>query len=240
MIPLKKIDITKVLFLDIETVPQFANHSELPELLSELWSIKALKLAKNGELPEEIYSKAGIFAEFGKIVCISVGVCFYRDNVLKCRIKSFAGYDEAVLLNDFVTLLNDFYKTDDNFLCAHNGKEFDFPFLARRMVVNRIDIPLALDVRGAKPWETPFIDTMDLWRFGDYKSYTSLKLLTTILGIPSPKDDIDGSMVCNVYWKEKDLQRIEKYCRKDVWAIINLFLRYANKEIVSEDNIENV
>lgn len=240
MIPLKKIDITKVLFLDIETVPLFANHSEMSESLADLWSIKAQKLAKENESPADIYSKAGIFAEFGKIVCISVGICYYKNNEIKCRLKSFTNDDESIVLNDFVKLLNDFYKSEEHYLCAHNGKEFDFPFLARRMIVNRIDIPQALDVRGAKPWETPFIDTMDLWRFGDYKAYTSLKLLTAILDIPSPKDDIDGSMVCDVYWKEKNLTRIETYCRKDVWAIVNLFLRYQNKDIIPESNIDNV
>ncbi|HRZ42305.1 MAG TPA: 3'-5' exonuclease [Bacteroidales bacterium] len=228
-----KIDVGNILFLDIETVPQHPAYGEMPERLRVLWDHKAERLQPaGGELtPEELYDKAGIYAEFGKIICISVGIVV--DGYL--RLKSFAGDDERELLQKFSQLLRQ--KFNKAHLCAHNGKEFDFPFLCRRMLVNGIPLPDILDIAGKKPWEINHLDTMELWKFGDYKHYTSLELLAAIFGIPTPKDDIKGSDVSRVYWQEKDLQRIVTYCQKDVATIVQLYLRYNCMELIPEERI---
>ncbi len=223
-----------VLFLDIETVPQYHEYEQLPDNLKKLWAIKAAKQPPPGTVSaEEFYERAGIFAEFGKIICISVGLI--NDGTL--RIKSFSGKNEVELLNDFANLLNTRFNKPEFLLCAHNGKEFDFPYIARRMLVNGIKIPLLLDTAGRKPWEVQHLDTMELWKFGDYKNYTSLALLTAIFDIPTPKDDIDGSQVAGVYWKEDNLSRIVEYCQKDVIAIVQLFLKYKCESIIPDDRI---
>lgn len=227
-----------ILFLDIETVPQHANFSEVPEGLKTLWEKKAAKIADNNQNPEEIYNRAGIYAEFGKIICISVGLIVNKSGQPFFRVKSFAGHNEAELLLEFADMLEKFAAKPQANLCAHNGKEFDFPYIARRMLVNGINIPSILDVAGKKPWEVRFLDTMELWKFGDYKHYTSLNLLTQIFNIPTPKDDIDGSQVADVYYRENDLDRIVTYCEKDVLAVAQLFLRYKNQPLIPPANIE--
>ena len=234
---LTNINLEKILFLDIETVAQKATFSELDNDFKKHWERKASFLSKDEETPEEIYDKAGIYAEFGKIVCISVGFIKIENDIKKLRIRSYANDDEKELLTDFFDLLTNYYSDRDHLLCAHNGKEFDFPYIARRGLVNQLTIPPILDIAGKKPWEVAHLDTLQLWKFGDYKNYTSLNLLTTIFNIPTPKDDIDGSMVNEVYWKEKDLARIAIYCQKDVVAVTQLFLRYRNENLIEEDNI---
>jgi len=232
-------DLSRMLFLDIETVSQKASFSELSERMQALWNKKADMIRKSGEeelTPADLYGRAGIYSEFGKIVCISVG--FIKDD--KLRIKSFYGHDEAKLLNEFADLLNNHYNGIGCALCAHNGKEFDFPYIARRMVINGIELPKILDVAGRKPWETSFIDTMELWKFGDYKNYTSLELLCAILDIPTPKDDINGSQVGEVYWKENDVERIKTYCQKDVISVAQIMRRYAYQPLLTDENIEYI
>ena len=230
------IDFSKILFLDIETVSQKKSYDQLSERMQKLWSHKAEQLNRdNTELtPADIYDRAGIYAEFGKIVCISVG--FFNEQ--RFRLKSFYGHDEKALLNDFANMLNRCYSAPDAQLCAHNGKEFDFPYIARRMLVNGIQIPKILQVAGKKPWETNFIDTMELWKFGDYKTFTSLDLLCAILDIPTPKDDINGSEVGHVYWQENDIERIKTYCQKDVLAIAQLMRRYNYLSLIPEDCVD--
>ena len=230
------IDFSKILFLDIETVSQKKSYDQLSERMQKLWSHKAEQLNRdNTELtPADIYDRAGIYAEFGKIVCISVG--FFNEQ--RFRLKSFYGHDEKALLNDFANMLNRYYSAPDAQLCAHNGKEFDFPYIARRMLVNGIQIPNILQVAGKKPWETNFIDTMELWKFGDYKTFTSLDLLCAILDIPTPKDDINGSEVGRVYWQENDIERIKTYCQKDVLAIAQLMRRYNYLSLIPEDCVD--
>jgi uncharacterized protein YprB with RNaseH-like and TPR domain len=231
---MEKINSEHILFLDIETIGAVESYHLLDPKMKLFWDRKADKIKKEpDDSPEKSYSMAGIFAEFGKIVCISVG--FLRDGTL--RIKSFANDDEATLLQDFAALLNTYFNKRHHRLCAHNGKEFDFPYLCRRMLINAIPLPPLLDAAGKKPWETAFLDTMEMWKFGDYKHYTSLDLLATIFGIPSPKDDIDGSMVHQIYWETNDLQRIVKYCEKDVLAIVQLYRRYNGLELLTEDKI---
>jgi len=227
-----------ILFLDIETVPQYARFDELPKPAQELWEKKASYLLKPGETARQYYSRAGIYAEFGKIVCISIGGIQTKNKQHQARLKSFFGDNECDLLEAFGVLLDDLTKRKPRLkLCAHNGKEFDFPYIARRMLVNQLKVPQKLAVAGKKPWEVDFLDTMELWRFGDYKHYTSLNLLAYIFGIPTPKDDIDGSMVGTVYHKEHDLSRIVTYCEKDVLTIIQLFLKYRRLPLLETEAV---
>lgn len=224
-----------ILFLDIETVPQFASYEEVPGKFKAFWDHKTERIKQSeNDTPETLYQRAGIYSEFGRIICISVG--FFNGN--RFRLKSFASHIENLLLNDFAAMLNkDFFKTNW-LLCAHNGKEFDFPYIARRMLINRIKLPALFDMAGRKPWEIPHLDTMDLWRFGDYKNYTSLELLANVFGIPTPKDDISGSDVARVYWQENDLERIVRYCEKDVVTIARLFQCYRGEEMINDEMIE--
>lgn len=171
--------------------------------------------------------------QFGKVICISTG--FIHDDAF--RIKSFFGDDEKQLLNEFGQMLNRHYSKPHHLLCGHNAKEFDFPYIARRMLINGLELPKILKLYGKKPWEIQHLDTMDLWRFGDYKNYTSLNLLTSIFGIPSPKDDLDGSMVGDTYWKEKDLPRIVTYCQKDTLAVAQLLLRLMGRPLINPDDV---
>jgi uncharacterized protein YprB with RNaseH-like and TPR domain len=229
-----------ILFLDIETVPQFSSYNELPADWKQLWDTKSTSLAKyhEGQNNESLYPRAGIYAEFGKIVCISCGVLQGNGDQRKIIIKSFSGDDEKLLLQQFNDMLNKWAAGEQKFLCAHNGKEFDFPYLCRRMIINNLPIPPMLNISGKKPWEVNHFDTLELWKFGDYKSFTSLNLLAHTLGIKTPKDDIDGSMVWEVYWKEKNLQRIVTYCQKDVVTVAQILLRMNGEPLIKEDNIE--
>jgi predicted PolB exonuclease-like 3'-5' exonuclease len=234
---LGKINLEKVLFLDIETVAQQPEFSQLDADFKAHWEKKANFIGAADETPEDTYGRAGIYAEFGKIVCISVGFIKTENGTKTLRIKSYANDDEAILIKEFFELLNNHYNHREALLCAHNGKEFDFPYIARRALVNGITIPDILDLAGKKPWEINHLDTLQLWKFGDYKHYTSLSLLTTIFNIPTPKDDIDGSMVNEVYWKDKDLKRIAVYCEKDVIALTQLLLRFRNENLIEQENI---
>jgi len=238
-------NLKRTLFLDIETVSSFKNFNELPENMADLWKYKTRQFFKDPQDdigPEDWYnSKAGIFAEFAKVVCISVGYFLFEGNeISKFKVKSFANDDEVIVLTDFMNLLKTYYNDPKtSFICGHNIKEFDIPFLCRRMVINGIEFPTLLDISGKKPWETAhLLDTMDMWRFGDYKNYTSLNLLSATLGIPSPKDDIDGSMVGHVYWQENDLERISLYCQKDVVTVAQVLLKFAGLPLIENEKIE--
>jgi uncharacterized protein YprB with RNaseH-like and TPR domain len=189
---------------------------------------------------EDFYERAGIWAEFGKIICISVAYFTNNKNERNLRVTSFSGDHEKQILLDFKQLLDTHFNKSYHVLCAHNGKEFDFPYIARRMIVHQIELPSKLNLFGKKPWEIPHIDTMELWKFGDYKHFTSLKLLTSILGIPSPKDDISGSEVASVYYKENNMQRIVSYCEKDTIAVAQLLLRFNNEPILEELKIVHI
>jgi uncharacterized protein YprB with RNaseH-like and TPR domain len=235
-----KVNFENILFLDIETVPEVENFDELSVERQELFALKTQYQRKEEITPEDFYERAGIWAEFGKIVCISVGY-FINFNTAnrKFRVTSFYG-DEVKILKDFKNLLTDHYNKPQHLLCAHNGKEFDFPYIARRMIINFISLPEKLNLFGKKPWEIAHLDTMELWKFGDYKHFTSLKLLTSILDIPSPKDDIDGSQVGFVYYKEKNIDRIITYCEKDTIAVAQLLLRFNNEPLIEELNIIHI
>lgn len=235
---LQKINIEKVLFLDIETVPEVYKFSDLDSTTAGLYETKTKWLQKDGVTVEDTYEKAGVYAEFAKIICISCGIVADKPHGKEIRLKSFSGDDEKQVLLDFAKLLSQHYNSPYHILCGHNAKEFDFPFIARRMLINGIDLPGALDIAGKKPWEIAHIDTMELWKFGDFKHYSSLSLLCHIFKIPTPKDDISGADVARVYYEENDLKRITKYCEKDVIAVIQLFLRFRNEALVEADNIQ--
>lgn len=233
-----QINLENILFVDIETVPFFPSWEQVPEQWRALWTKKAETL-KRGEddTAESIYGRAGIYAEFGKIICISVGFLSYTDGSERFRMKSFSGDDEKILLEEFAALLRKHFNRDVHRLCGHNVKEFDIPFIARRMIINGVQLPSLLSVSGKKPWEIQHLDTMELWKFGDYKSYTSLSLLASALGIPTPKDDIDGSMVYSVYYEEKNLPRIVTYCQKDVFTVLQVLRRFRNEPLLNPDCI---
>lgn len=220
-----------ILFLDIETVPQYKEYDELPESLKKLWNKKALFLKKDDQSAEDVYQKAGIYAEFGKIICISFGIIIGNRNNFKLKIKSIYNNNEFEILSEFKQILISLQKKRQFLLCAHNGKEFDFPYISRRMLVNNIKLPRILDIAGKKPWEVKHLDTLELWKFGDYKHYTSLELLCEIFGINTPKDDISGADVWRIYWLDNDLERIKDYCEKDVFALSSLYLKYRGIDI---------
>jgi 3'-5' exonuclease len=229
-----------ILFIDIETVSQYNSYEQLPEDWKELWDLKAAILNRNKEDLEtssSIYPRASIYAEFGKIICISCGNLYGSGDNRKMILKSFSGDNEKKLLEEFKEMLTRWSHDSEKFLCAHNGKEFDYPYICRRMIINGIEIPEMLKIAGKKPWDVRHLDTLELWKFGDYKSYTSLKLLAKVLGIPSPKDDIDGSMVNQVYWEEKDLDRIVEYCQKDVITLTQVLLRFHCQPLIKQENI---
>ncbi len=233
---LNNLDLSKVIFIDIETVPCVYHFSELDERGKELWNKKTRFLQeREGISPAQIYEKAGIYSEFAKVACISIGLVVQKDGEQQIRLKSFAGTDEKELLQEFIDLVETKFAMPGYMLCAHNGKEFDYPFLSRRMLINGLKLPNLLNIAGKKPWEISHLDTMELWKFGDYKHYTSLELLTYIFDIPTPKDDIDGSQVAAVFYEEGDIDRIIKYCEKDVIATVQLMLRYNGLPLIHED-----
>lgn len=235
-------DLSKVLFLDIETVPQTYRWEDLEPRSAQLFSDKTrFEQERSGKEASAMYAdKGGILAEFGKIICIGVGSLRKEGDGHSMRVTSFQSDDEREVLTRFTELLDRHYNTDEHWLCGHNGKEFDFPYIARRCVVHRIPLPRLLNTAGLKPWEVGHLDTMNLWSFGDRKAYTSLALLTHILGIPTPKDDISGADVARVYYEEQDLGRIAAYCRKDVIATTQLYLRLTGRDTIPVDNISEV
>ena len=228
-----------LLFIDIETVSEKATYQNLTENWQELWTEKTQRILPSENTVAEFYEqRAGVMAEFAKVICISIGYFKYEGEVMQLRIKSFYADEEKKVLQDFIATLNQMEIQNNKWCFAgHNIKEFDIPFLCRRLLINGMPIPEYIDFQNMKPWETNSIDTFQYWRFGDYKNYTSLKLLAAALGIASPKDDIDGSQVGEVYWKENDLQRIITYCQKDIITTANILLRFKNIPLIEHNNV---
>jgi polysaccharide biosynthesis protein len=228
---IQNIPLEKILFLDIETVPQYENWEELDEKEKQLWDKKTSWQRGESLSAEDFYPlRAGIISEFGKIACISVGMIEKNDTL---KLKSFYSENEAELLTNFGSIFNS-NRLKNCILCAHNGKEFDFPWIARRFLINGMMPPTPFQMFGKKPWEVPHLDTMELWKFGDYKNFISLELMAHIFGIPNPKDDIDGSMVAKVYYKEKNLQRIAQYCEKDVLTLANILRKLRQEDLIKK------
>lgn len=232
------IPLQHIMFIDIETVPLCQSYDMLSDDYKKFWERKSSFFRAETETAADVYQRAGIYAEFGKIVCISVGVMVERSGVKKFRQKSFAGDDEKSLLLDFAKMITDFSPKGDKVFCGHNIREFDMPYISRRMLIHGIPLPPMLDMQGKKPWDINHIDTLDLWKFGDYKNYTSLDLLTHLFDIPTPKDDIDGSQVARVYYEEKDLNRIVTYCDKDVLSVARLYMKFRMMPGISDELVE--
>ena len=235
---LQDLKLENILFLDIETVPLSMEPESVSLRLQELWEKKSTFFREEDESAADVWNKASLYAEFGRVVCISAGVFSQVSDPKRFRIKSFADEDEQAILKGFSALVKRFRSPAEIRLCAHNGKDFDFPFLSRRMVIGGLPVPVVLQVAGRKPWELNFVDTMELWKFGEYRNFTSLKLLTEVLGIPDPKDDMDGSQVAEVYYRDKNLERISRYCEKDVLAVAQVLLRLKGELLVPEENVE--
>ena len=236
---IKRIKLEHILFLDIETVPQFADYDSLDNPTKLLWEAKTKYQRKDNFTPKEFYDRAGIWAEFGKIICISVGYFKQKEDPINFRVTSFYG-EEGDILKDFKALLETHFNKSNHLLCAHNGKEFDFPYIARRMVILGIDLPEKLNLFGKKPWEVPHLDTLELWKFGDYKTFTSLSLMAHVLGIQSPKDDISGEQVRDVFYKEKDIDRIVAYCEKDTVTVAQIILKLRNQDLLNASEVLSV
>lgn len=231
-------ELRDILFIDIETVASTNDFTSLDERLKVQWSRKANFFRRDSQLTDEelFHERAGIHAEFGKIVCIAVGrYVDLESGELGLRTKVYSNDDESALLTDFKQMIEKFDASNLR-LCAHNGKEFDYPYLCRRMLINSISLPAVLNLSGKKGWEIPHLDTMELWKFGDYKHFTSLDLLAALFQIPSSKDKIDGSQVNHVYYHDHDLEKISEYCRGDVVVLAQLFLRLKGHPLISETN----
>ena len=234
---LDSINLKQVLFIDIETVPQFVNFEAVPESMKKHWKKKSLFFRADEETAEDTYNRAGIYAEFGKIVCITVGAVTGESDNFGFKIKSYFGDDEKKLLTEFSEMIVGLEEKSQIYLCAHNGKEFDYPYISRRLLINGLKLPQVFDNAGKKPWEVRHLDTLELWKFGDYKHYTSLDLLTVIFNIPSPKDEFDGSQVSEIYYEEKNLEKIVQYCERDVLAIAQLMMRYTNSPLIDSSKV---
>lgn len=224
--------------LDIETVPGVPSYSHLNDVWQSLWNGKISKTVPENISPEESYlQKAGILAEFGKVICISTGYFFEDENKkLSLRIKSIYAQDEKELLQLFIQITNKFFQHNKQLQFAgHNIREFDIPYICRRMLILQIPLPDYLQLHAAKPWDVKMVDTLQWWKFGDYKNYVSLHLLANVLNVPTSKTDMDGSMVQHVYYKDNNLLRIVEYCQRDVIVVANIILRFKNMPLLDED-----
>jgi DNA polymerase elongation subunit (family B) len=241
-------NLNNILFLDIETVSQKETYQQLSEEWKNMWDHKALQREIKDPLmhtPESVYPRASIYAEFGKVICISCGYLLGEGEERKLVLKSFYADDEKELLSQFADSIRKWERNKTGqidlgakSLCAHNGKEFDFPYLCRRMVINGVSLPEAFKISGRKPWDIKhLLDTLELWKFGDNKNFITLKLMAAIFNVTSPKDDIDGSMVYSVYWKDKNLMRIVEYCQKDVITLAQILLAFYCQPLVNPENI---
>lgn len=235
--------LTALLLIDIETVPCAPSFGDLDPGWQSLFLDKNAKTVPEGTDPEEIYrKKAGILAEFGRIICISTAF-FYEDaeRGLSLKVKSFSGDDEVEILRLFTDLCLKMEQHHRHFQFAgHNIREFDIPYIGRRMLINGLPLPDSLQLQDRKPWEVKMFDTMNWWKFGDNKNYVSLHLLASVLGIPSSKTDMDGGMVQDVYYRDHDLPRIALYCQRDVVVTANIILRFLNRPVLVPENIHLV
>lgn len=238
--------LSQLLVIDIETACSHGSYDDLPEMWKGLWEEKVSRNLPEGMNAGEWYgARAGIMAEFGRVVCISMAIFTGNAENSGLKLRSVSGSDEKILLEDFASVLENFQKARPGFCFAgHNIREFDIPFLCRRMIINGIRIPSCMDFQNKKPWEVSMVDTFQYWRFGDYKNFTSLKLLAAAMGLPSPKDDLDGSMVSPLFWEkdpavqQENINRIVAYCEKDVITTANIVRRFRNEAAIALENVE--
>jgi 3'-5' exonuclease len=232
-----------ILFLDIETASQMTDYQQLSDRIKALWDKKVMYLRNDDELSnqEMYFKKAAIYAEFGKVICIGFGGIYFDENEQMCfRVKTIYGHDEAEILQQFKQILEKHKAGNTLMLAAHNGKEFDFPYICRRMLLNNITLPRPLQLSGKKPWEIPHIDTMEMWKFGDGKQFSSLELLAAIFDVPSSKTEMDGSEVNVAYHHNNELEKIQRYCKQDVIVLAQLYLKLNSLDMIKEDNIQFV
>jgi DNA polymerase elongation subunit (family B) len=236
---LRDFPLNDILFIDIETIPAYPNLESAPEIDQRLWRKKSVSLFREERSPDETYERAGIYAEFGRVICISCGRIRSKpdSNDIRLDIRSFAGEKEHTILQNFSKFLIK-HQSKQLRLCAHNGKEFDFPYLSRRMLINGITLPKTLDNAGKKPWDIQHFDTLELWKFGDYKHYTSLELLANCFGLSSPKDNLDGSMVAKTWYVDKNLSAIQNYCEADVSTLVQVFLKMSMQKVGAQVSVE--
>lgn len=228
----------QLVFIDIETVPQEASLSNLSVPMQQLWEKKAALLSSFQDEPIRFEERGGIYAEFGKIICIGLGYFVQLDQQWQLRVKTLSSHDEHHLLEQFTAQCQALFKTPDRIFCGHNIREFDIPYICRRYLVQQLSMPLHLrELQRKKPWENPMLDTLQYWKFGEYKHFVSVELLATILGIPTPKDDIFGGDVAQVYWQEDNLQRIVNYCNKDIVTVAQLYLRLQGLPLLEQEQI---
>lgn len=239
--PKTKKSIADILFIDIETAGISPRYEDLDKLTQQLWKLKCRQLKKSdlsaSDISDLYLSKAAIYAEFAKVICISIGYFEFKNGqISRFKTKSFYGTEEKQILRSFTEVIKKYFDLPDQYaLCGHNIKEFDVPFISRRLIINQVQLPNLFDIGGKKPWELAYLlDTMQLWKFGDFKAYTSLRLLAHVLGIPSPKDEIDGSMVHDLFWNTKMHKQIVKYCEGDVFTVAMVYLRLQNIDISSQ------
>jgi predicted PolB exonuclease-like 3'-5' exonuclease len=233
---LEHLKMDDILFLNLSTAPLAPSYAELSPLIRQLWHEK-FRYLREPDTPEKQYEKAGLYAEFGKIICLSLGFVKTQGNERQMRIKSFYGHQEKELLTAFLDLLNTRFNKKTQLLAAHNGKEFDFPFLCRRLLINQIPLPVMLDLSGKKPWEVPHIDTMDFWRFGETRHYASLELLAQLFQIPMTQARMDGKEIAQQYWKYSNWTDIVATCQADVVLTAQLLLRFRGESIIPQEQI---
>jgi len=223
---MKDIPIESIIFLDIETVSLFPNLLLADDATKKEWARKIMKTNPTitpALLDDTYKEQAALHPEFSFITCISVGMVKGG----KVYIKNIFGFDhdEERTLEIFCETMQKIIEKMERLqpkLCAHFGKGFDYPFISKRMLVHGMTIPNILDSYGKKPWEITNLDTHEIWKMGGFNS-ASLSAIAHAFGIPSPKDDIDGSQVGHVYWVDSKIDRIATYCAKDVFALINIF-----------------
>jgi hypothetical protein len=228
-----------LLLIDIETVPMVKSYDQMSEKMQRLWDKKSLLIDNQNPKTDETFAeKAGIYAEFGKIICIGLGYFVKSKSAYTLKIKTLANHDEKVILEDFKVVCNKFFKAPLKQFCGHNIREFDIPYICRRTFINQMSLPdIIADLQNKKPWENPMLDTLQFWKFGEYKNFTSVDLLSTVLQIESPKGDIDGSDVARVYWQENDLERIVNYCNRDIVTVGQILMRLNGMNLLNEDEL---
>lgn len=242
-------------FVDTETIPGYKDFNDMPEELARMYERKfGHELANNDpdkfdNFEDHYRARAALYPEFGKIVCLVIGVIFVddKDKQEKLKLKTLCGRHEDKLLAEAAPIIDKF-----DSLVGHNSKEFDFPYLCKRFYVHGIQLPQILNIAGKKPWEVSLIDTMELWRFGSFKGSTSLELFAHCLGLPSPKQDMTGADVAKVYYEMFDhmkdgelpfeaesaaIQKIGKYCQGDVVTLANCYRKLKYQSVIASENV---
>ncbi len=240
-------ELKQMVFIDIETIRGKKTYNDViteNPALDDYWQTKHTQIREKEPLSyghiedsAEMYEKmAALYPEWGQIVCISIGqIKFDEDgNPIKFTTKSFSGLYEKILLEEFnETASKIMSKYPRMQWVGHNIKGFDMPYIIKRSLINGVRVPNVFHLQKQKPWESQLIDTNDVWKFNGWNG-ARLGLLTEILNIPSPKQDMDGKMVSDVFWEDGDLNRISEYCEMDINATANVMLRISGMDIITD------